>query len=264
MPRSQANGARRPRLRACAAIVAIALGAQARPADADAPIKLVWSEGDVAGTTMIYAPGGGAPIGFVKYRQVRKGDLLSTVRIAHFRDGSSDEDSAEATVSGELRALRGRSIIRDARGESIVDVVIDVENGRLTGSWGQGADRQTIDERVDLPPNTYWGALVFIALKNFEANAVGDRLVFRTVVPTPRPRVIDLELRREGPVSIDRLGTRLAATEISLKPTLHWLVDPLVHAIAPATSFYLLAGDPPALARFIGPRNYAGEEILLE
>src|SRR5437867_10854670 len=88
------------------------------------PIRLVWEEGDVAGTSTIYGPDGGEPIGFIEYRQARHGDRLSSVRIAHFRDGSSDEDSADARVEGTLEALAGRSIIRDADGVSVADVAI--------------------------------------------------------------------------------------------------------------------------------------------
>src|SRR2546427_6056126 len=71
------------------------------------PVRLVWAEGDVAGTSTIYGPDGGEPIGFIEYRQTRHGDRLSSVRIAHFRDGSSDEDSAEARGAGTLEALAG-------------------------------------------------------------------------------------------------------------------------------------------------------------
>src|SRR6266436_827449 len=70
------------------------------------PVRLVWVEGDVAGTSTIYGPDGGEPIGFIEYRQTRHGDRLSSVRIAHFRDGSSDEDSAEAREPSRKCAMR--------------------------------------------------------------------------------------------------------------------------------------------------------------
>src|SRR2546422_3267559 len=139
------------------------------------PVRLVWVEGDVAGTSTIYGPDGGEPIGFIEYRQTRHGDRLSSVRIAHFRDGSSDEDTADARVEGTLEALAGRSIIRDADGVSVADVAIDVAGGRLRASWGRGSRRRTLEERVTLPKATYWGPLIFIVLKNFDANAEDGR-----------------------------------------------------------------------------------------
>src|SRR5437763_16302805 len=121
------------------------------------PIRLVWDEGDVAGTSTIYGPDGGEPIGFIEYRQTRHGDRLSCVRIAHFRDGSSDEDSADARVEGTLEALAGRTIIREADGVPAVDVTIDVAGGRIAAGRGRGAPRRPLAGRVAPPKGTSWG-----------------------------------------------------------------------------------------------------------
>src|SRR5216117_1989994 len=139
----------------------LVLPALAAARSAGDPIRLVWDEGDVAGTSTIYGPDGGEPIGFIEYRQTRHVDRLSSARIAHFRDGSSDEDTADTRVDGTLEALAGRTIIRDADGVPVVDVAIDVAGGHIAGSWGRGARRRTLDERVALPKGTYWGPLIF-------------------------------------------------------------------------------------------------------
>jgi hypothetical protein len=228
------------------------------------PVRLVWYEGDVAGMSTVWSPDGTEPVGFVEYHQTREGDRLSSLRIARFRDGSSDEDTAEADVAETLQAVSGRSIIRDVDGEPIVDVHIDVEAGRIVGSWGRGTDRRSMDEQVALPRGTYWGPLIFIVLKNFEANADGGRLVFRTVAPTPRPMVLDMEFTRRGVGALERTGLRLDARRFDLSPTIHWMVDPLIRLIAPRASFWMLPGDPPALARFVGPRNYARQGIMIQ
>jgi len=237
----------------------------ARGRSAGDPIRVVWAEGDVAGLTSIYATGGGDPVGFVEYHQTRREDRLMTVRVARFRDGSSDEDSADARlVGGRLEAVSGRSIIRDVRGEETANLSIDVENGRIEASWGKGSDRQTMDQQVALPKGTYWGPLVFLLLKNFAANAEDGRLVFHTVAPTPKPVVLDLEIVREGPAALDRTAVHLDSETFRLGPTIHWTVDPLVRLFAPRATFWVLPGDPPALARFSGPRNYARQEIVIQ
>ena len=251
------------------ATLTLAAGLLVLPAAAAArspgdPVRLVWVEGDVAGMSTIYGPDGGEPIGFIEYRQTRHGDRLSSVRVAHFRDGSSDEDSAEARVEGTLEALAGRTIIREADGVPAVDVTIDVAGSRIAASWGRGAHRRTLEERVALPKGTYWGPLIFIVLKNFDANAEDGRLVFRTVAPTPRPRVFDMELAGGPPAALQRTGTRLATRRFQLGPTIHWTVDPILRLVLPSATFWMLPGEPPALARFAGPRNYAREEIVIQ
>jgi hypothetical protein len=228
------------------------------------PIRLVWSEGDIAGMTAIHGRDGGEAIGFVEYHQTRTADRLTCTRVARFRDGSSDEDSAEAKIGDTLQAISGRSIIRDKDGSVIVDMRIDVAGGRVQASWGPADARQQYDQPVALPAGTYWGPLVFLVLKNFAANAEGDKVVFRTVAPTPKPMVLDMELSRAGNAPLDRAGVRIEATMYRLQPTIHWMVDPIVRMIAPRATFFMLPGDPPALARFAGPRNYGRQPIVIE
>jgi hypothetical protein len=172
--------------------------------DSGDPIQLKWIEGDVAGVTSIFSEDGKTMIGFVEYHQHRRGDVLEAVRVAHFKDGSSDEDQVEARIGKTLEALNGRTIIRNTKGKATVDLKIDVVGGRVTGSSGLGKERQAYDEKVDLPAGTYWGPLIVIVVKNFDQNAIDGRLVFRTVVPTPKPRVLDMELRRADGTTVRR------------------------------------------------------------
>jgi len=248
------------------AVLAIfaAATSEAAAREAGDPIAVAWTEGDVGGMQRILSPDGETTIGYVEYHQRVRDGILETVRVSRFSDGSSDEDQADARLGKTLDALRGRSIIRDVSGQAIVDLTIDVAGGRITGFTGLGEDRETYDEHVQLPPGTYWGALIFIVLRNFDENASGDRVVFHTVAPTPQPRSIDLELVREGSTTLQQPGNRLDVTRYALRPTINWLIDPIIQRIAPATEFLVRPGAPPALARFKGPRNYGGEEMLLE
>ncbi len=246
------------------AVIFSGAAAVARARESGDPIAVQWSEGDVSGMTAILSAQGRDQIGFIDYHQRRRGDVLQTVRVARFADGSSDEDEAEARIGVTLEALHGHSLIRDASGAAIVDLTIDVAGGRLSGTYGVGKDRQSFDEHVALPSGTYWGPLIFIVLKNFDQNASDDHLVFRTVVPTPSPRVIDLELLRQGPTDLERPGGRIDVVRYTLRPTIHWLIDPIIQRLVPHTEFLVEAGDPPALASFVGPRNFGGEEVRIE
>jgi len=239
----------------------------ARPAvgrEAGDPIRLAWVEGDVAGMSPILSPDGATTIGFIDYRQHRRGDLLKLVRVARFDDGSSDEDRAEVRVGRTLETLRGRSIIRNTKGVATVDLTIDVAGGRITGFSGLGAERQTYDERVALPAGTYWGPLIFLVIKSFDQNTDTDRLTFRTVVATPGPRVLDMEILRQERTTVTRPGGRIAVRHFALRPTVNWLIDPIVHMFTPDTAFFVQPGSPPGMVRFEGPRNFAGQKIRIE
>src|SRR4029079_205740 len=97
------------------ALVALLSALPARAAEPQ-QIALTYLEGDYAGTTTIWSEDGKRIVGFIAYSQHRKGDRLHIQRVAHFRDGSSDEDTAEVQVGDHLRAVGGRSIIRDTKG----------------------------------------------------------------------------------------------------------------------------------------------------
>jgi hypothetical protein len=231
------------------------------PAD---PIRLTYIEGDVAGSTKILSPDGAKTIGSVEYRQHRLGDRLNAVRVARFDDGSSDEDRAEARVGKTLEALRGRSIIRDVHGTPVVDVTVDVASGHLTGFSLVGKERTTYDERAALTAGTYWGPLVAIVVKNFDQNASDGRLVFQTLVLTPAPRMIDMELVRGEATALKRPGGRVDVVPLAMRPTINFIVDPILQWLTPETQFFVSPGTPPALVRFAGPRNYAGQKIRIE
>jgi hypothetical protein len=247
-----------------AVLVASLLRVPAAAREPGDPIRLTWTEGDLSGFTNIYGPEGTNPIGVVEYTQRRRGETLETRRVAYFLDGSSDEDSAEARVGRTLSTVRGRSIIRDTAGRTIVDMLVDVPQGRVHGFYGLGKDRKDFDERGAIPAGTYFGPLINIALKNFDANAEGGKLVFHTVVPTPSPRQMDMEVVREKAVTLRRPGRDLPAVRHVMRPTIHPIVNPVVRMIAPDTYLDLAGKAPPGLARFAGPRNFAGQEIRIE
>ena len=247
-----------------AAVVVAILAAPAGATEPGEPIRLAYVEGDVAGMSSILSADGGSVIGFVEYRQHRRGDVLEISRISHFKDGSSDEDRVEAHVDKTLRTIRGQSIIRNTEGTPTVDITIDIAAGRITGFSGLGKARESYAQDAKLSPATYWGPLLNIVLKNFDDNAVDGELAFHTVVPTPKPRVFDMEFVRKEAGSTSRAGGRISNVRFALSPTVNFLLDPIIRMFTPKTDFFMQPGHPPAMARFAGPRNYAGQKIRIE
>ena len=243
--------------------ILLLLASAASGVDPGVPIRLAWVEGDVAGVSGILDPAG-KTIGSVEYHQYRSGDSLKAVRVAHFTDGSSDEETAEATVGKSLEAIRGRMIIRDQKGKSTTDLAVDVAAGRVTGFSGVGKERRDYDEKLTLTPGTYWGPLIAIAVRNFDANADGDKLVVRTLAVTPKPRVLDMELTRDGATTIALPAFRAKVERFTMRPTVNFLIDPIIQRMAPVSTFFVQKGKPPALLRFAGPRNYQKRMIRIE
>jgi hypothetical protein len=222
-------------------------------------------EGDLAGTTTIWSEDGKRVLGVIEYRQQRTKDRMHITRLARFRDGSSDEDEADVRVGERLESIGGRSIIRDKRGKPVVDLAVDVAGKRVKGFYLDDGKRVAVDEEADIGPGTYWGPLINLVLKNFAANADGDTLVFQTVAVTPKPRVIDFEVKRVGAATVSRIaGGKVATTRYTLLPTINFLIDPILQRFVPKTEFFMDDGKPPMLVKFAGPRNYAGQKMRLE
>ena len=182
--------------------------------DPGEPIRTTYTEGDLAGFSAIVAQDTQQPLGVVEYVQRRRGDVLEARRVSYFVDGSSDEDSAEVKLGKTLRAIRGRSIIRDTSGRTTVDIRIEVESGNVTGFYGLDKERKDFDEHGEIPQGTYLGPLINLVLKNFDANAEDGRLVFHTIVPTPGPRQLDMEVIRQQEVTLSRPGHDIQAVQI--------------------------------------------------
>lgn len=249
--------------RALAGALALGLAVSAA-ADPTSPIRLAYVEGDYGGMTAIRSEDGERVLGVVAYRQRRMGDVLRIERVAHFADGSSDEDKVDVRVGTHLEAIGGRSLIRDTTGAVRAEMKVDVEGRRLRGFYLDDGERIEVDEEVDIGPGTYWGPLHMLVVKNFAANARDGTLVVQSVAQTPKPRVIDMELTRDGSATVARPGLRIEAERVTLLPTVHFLIDPILQRLVPKTVFLMAPGDPPVLVRFDGPRNYEGQLIRLE
>jgi len=245
-------------------LLTVLLTASAAAGESGTPIAMKWMEGDVAGATTIWSADGKRVEGFISYSQHREGDLLSVERVGHFRDGSSDADEATVRVGTRLESVSGRTTVRDAKGKPVVDFHIDVAAKRLRGFYLDDGERTEVDEEADIGPGTYWGPLFNLIVKNFDANATDGQLVFQAVIATPKPRVMDMEMTRGGAVTARRTGGAVEGTRLVMLPTVNFLVDPILQRLVPKTEFIVTGGSPPALARFNGPRNYAGVLIQVE
>jgi hypothetical protein len=243
---------------------AVALSSAAGADSDQQPVRLAWREGDVAGFSSILSPDSSKIIGIIEFHQHMRAGILKIQRVARFVDGSSDEDQVDVRIGTTIESVGGRLIIRDTKGRPTVDLKIDVAGGHITGFSGTGEERKDYDEKVELTPATYWGPLIFILLKNFEQNAVDGKLAFQTVVATPKPRIIGMELLAQDQTALRLHGLEIPATKFILRPAIHPLIDPIVRLFAPDTFFFIQLGAPPALVRFEGPRNYAGQKIRIE
>jgi len=69
---------------------------------------------------------------------------------------------------------------------------------------------------------------------------------------------------RGDATTIARAGHPVPVNEYVMRVTMNPILNPIVHMVAPETNFFQTRDTPPAMMRFAGPRNYAGQEIRIE
>jgi hypothetical protein len=73
-----------------------------------------------------------------------------------------------------------------------------------------------------------------------------------------------MEVSRGDATTIARPGHTVPVTQYVMRVTINPILNPIVHMVAPETNFFQTKDTPPAMMRFAGPRNYAGQEIRIE
>jgi hypothetical protein len=109
------------------------------------------------------------------------------------------------------------------------------------------------DEQMELPPDVANG-LVLTLLKNLAAD--GPPIEVGMVAPTPKPRLVTLQISRGGTNGIRIGGTRHQAIRYVVDVHIGGVTGALAHVMGkdpPDTHVWVLGGEAPAFIRSEGP-----------
>ena len=191
--------------------------------------------------------------------QAPRGARVENRLTFRFKDGSVWEETLTFTQQKAFRLITYRQVQRGPSFPTPSDVSFDRDNGRYRAIVGDESD----DGEVDMPEDLHNG-LTSTLMKNLPpgGTAAGRLLVF-----TPKPQLLDTELRAEGHDRYFVGDAPRTATRFVLKMELRGmskLVASILGKDPPDVRYWIATGAAPAFVRFEGPVFLKGPRWRIE
>ena len=215
------------------------------------PVRVRFIEGTTRGFLAIRTPQGEL-IGHGELRQKPRGDEVETRLLLRFKNGSLHDETTTFSQRGVLRLEAYRLL---QRGPSFpgTEVSFDRKSGRYEAKTHERTDgpEETASGEFEMPVDLYNG-MALLALKNLPP---GEGATVQLAAFTPKPRLLRMDLRREGEDRVVLAGIAMPATRYLVNLQIGGLtgvVASLVGKAPPDLRYWLVLGDMPAFVRFEG------------
>ncbi len=216
-----------------------------------APVQVRLREGTVRGFLAIRTPTG-ERIGHGELVQRPRGDEVENHLVLRFDDGSLHD---EVTTYSQRGAFRLEAYRLTQRGPSFpgAEVTFDRKSGRYEAKVHEriGATEEVASGEFEMPPDLYNG-MALTLLKNLPP---GQTVAGQLVAFTPRPRLLRMELSREGEDRVMFAGDPKAASRYLVNLEIGGLTGVVASVIGkspPDLRYWLATGEVPAFVRFEG------------
>ena len=216
-----------------------------------APVRVRFREGLVHGFLALRTLDGRTIADGDLYQTV-DGDTVNSKLAFRFRDGSYQEETAVFTQGREFRLVSDHLVQKGPSFPRALDMKIEA-GGHVVVRYTDEGKEKVEDERMELPPDVANG-LVLTLLKNLAAD--GPPIEVGMVAPTPKPRLVTLQISRGGADGIRIGGTRRRATRYIVDVHIGGVTGALAHVMGkdpPDTNVWVLGGEAPAFIRSEGP-----------
>lgn len=216
-----------------------------------APVRVHIPEGTMRGFLVVRTPQK-TRIGHGELIQKARGDQVDSRLLLQLEDGSVHD---ERTTYSQRGVFRLEAYRLTQRGPSFpgAEISFDRKTGRYQAKTRErtGAPEETASGEIEMPEDLYNG-MALLLLKNLPP---GEGAAAQLAAFTPKPRLLRMELHREGQ---DR--TALGGDP---KPAVRYLVNlevggvtgvvaSLIGKTPPDLRYWLVGGDIPAFVRFEG------------
>jgi hypothetical protein len=182
--------------------------------------------------------------------QNAKGDRVTTRLVFRFKDGSSHDETAVFTQSGNFRLISDHLVQKGPAFKQPMDMTIDRASGKVTVKYknDKGEDKVE-DEQMELPDDLANGIIITL-LKNVKSDVPPESVSF--VAATPKPRLVKLKISTAPQDPFSTATTGHKATHYVLKVDIGGLagvVAPLIGKDPPDQHVWVLDGEAPAFVK---------------
>ena len=228
-------------------------------AAAGEPVRVRFSEGASHGFLVLRNYQGDV-LAHGEYVQEPRGTRIENRLTFRFKDGSLWDETVTFTQLKVFRLMSYRLVQRGPSFPEPSEVTFERDNSRYHARIG---DQEAVDGKVDLPDDLHNG-MTSTLLKNLARNtgATGHLLVF-----TPKPQLLDTELRAEGEDRYFVGTTASSATRFLLKIDLRGVKGVVASKLGkepPDVRYWISTGVAPAFVKFEGPMFLKGPHWRIE
>jgi len=192
------------------------------------------------------------------------GDRIEVRTTFHFKDGSLDDEQAVFSQRGNFKLISDHHVQKGPAFPTPMDVMIEAATGQVTVRYEDDHKEKVESEHLDLSPDVANGVLLSL-LKNVPSES--NQMKFDYVAATPKPRLVHLNVTREGEATFDIVGAEHKATHFRLKVEIGGIsgaIAPLVGKQPKDIEVWILQGDIPAFARLQGSLYPEGPEWIIQ
>lgn len=228
-----------------------------------APIPVRLIEGNFRGFLVLRSLDGTA-IAHGEMSQKPTGKFVECRTILKFKDGSLYDESATYSQEGVFR-LEGYQLVQRGPSCPTLEISFDRESGRYQARSQAAKDDEieVAEGAFEMPADLYNG-MALILLKNLPGD---DGATARMAVFTPEPRLVEMELSREGEDEVLLGGNPMKTVRSLVKLKIGGLSGVIATWIGkspPDLRYWLVSGEVPAFARFEGAMFLNGPVWRLE
>ena len=216
-----------------------------------ASVRVRFHEGTTRGFLAIRTPQG-ERIGHGELTQKPRGDEIDSRLLLQFKDGSIHD---ETTTYSQRDAFRLEAYRLKQRGPSFpgAEISFDRKSGRYQAKTRErvGAAEETASGEFDMPADLANG-MTLLMLKNL---APGERTTAQLAAFTPKPRLLRMDLHREGEDRVVFAGDAKQAARYLVNLEIGGvtgLVAAVIGKSPPELRYWLALGEIPAFVRFEG------------
>lgn len=223
------------------------------------PVRVRFSE-SLSHGFLVLRNAAGATLAHGELVQTPRGPRVENRLTFRFKDGSLWEETVTFTQQKVFRLITYRQVQRGPSFPTASDVSFDRDNGRYRAKLG---DESAVDGTVDLPEDVYNG-LTSTLMKNLPP---GTKATGRLLIFTPKPQLIDTELRAEGEDRFFVGDAPRTATRFVLKMELRGVTKVVASILGkepPEVRYWIATGAAPAFVKFEGPLFVKGPHWRIE
>jgi hypothetical protein len=184
------------------------------------------------------------------------------VRITHHFDGGRLIEE-RAIFSQQPRLIQEEWSWREVRGGKVHRAFrVDFKSAIATATKVDESERKEWSETVKISPGTTFAGFGFtLAIKRFRQRLLrGERIEFRTIGFTPKPRVVSVEVFHGGLDEMQMSGRTLRGDRFVIHPKIPWLANLFIDV--PDTHIWLTNPAPAGFLRWEGPLVEPSDPII--